>query len=325
MPTASLVETWREILGRYGPYLEECRAAIRQDLAEAPLAPLLTEYFGRGKMLRPLLVFVSASAVGSDPAQAVPAAQALELLHGASLVHDDIIDGAKERRGRAPLHLVVGTGPAVVLGDYLILRSYAVFGKAKSGRVLEALDVLSRYAEECCRGQLEELISDPTDDEESYFSIVRGKTASPFVAAAMVGGILGGGRPEEIEALRTFALNVGIAFQVRDDELDFEGEDLLERKGAGKSSRRGRPTLPVIYLRKYGSRAGLKKYRQMRKGRATQSELMELLREEGVSERLQTVKERYLNQALEAAHTFRNSGEAGALNAIAQQSILRDT
>lgn len=324
MPTASRVETWKEILVRYAPYLEECRAAIQQDLADAPMAPLLTEYFGRGKMLRPLLVFVSASAVGGDPARVVPAAQALELLHGASLVHDDIIDGTEERRGRSSLHLVIGTGPAVVLGDYLILHSYAVFGKAKSGRVIEALEVLSRYAEECCRGQLEELVSETGDAEESYFSIVRGKTAGPFVAAAMVGGLLGGGRAEEIEALRVFALNVGISFQVRDDELDLTSEDTYKRKGAGRSSRPRRPTLPLIYLKKYGSRAGSRKYRQLQKESGTQPELMELLQEEGVLERLQTVKEQCLSRALEAAHIFRDAGEAAALTAIAQQAILRD-
>lgn len=324
MPTAPRVETWREILVRYAPHLEECRAAIQHDLAEAPMAPVLAQYFERGKMLRPLLVFVSASAVGGDPARAVPAAQALELLHGASLVHDDIIDGAKERRGRPPLHLLIGTGPAVVLGDYLVLHSYAVLGRAQSGRVLEAFEVLSRYAEECCRGQLKELVPEPGDAEESYFAIVRGKTAGPFVAAAVVGGILGDGRAEEVEALRTFALNVGTAFQIRDDELDLTSEEAQGRRGAAKSSPRSRPTLPLIYLEKYGSPSGLKRYRQLRKDGGTQPELTELLREEGVLARLQNVKEQFLNKALEAARAFEAAGEAEALAAIARQAILRD-
>jgi geranylgeranyl pyrophosphate synthase len=330
MPTgAGRAQTMREILSRYAPYLSGCRTAICQDLAHAPLGPVLLEYFERGKMLRPLLVFVSTSAVGGDPGQAIPAAQALELLHGASLIHDDIIDGAKERRGRSSLHLVIGIGPAVVLGDFLILRSYTVFGEMKSSRVLEALQVLSRCAEECCRGQVEELTAengDPeeTTSEESYFSIVRGKTASQFVAAATVGGILGDGRAEEIEALRTFALNVGISFQIRDDELDLTSADSLVSKQTGKSFQGSLPTLPIIYLKKYGSSTAFKSYRELQQDEGSQPELFELLREEGVFDRLKTVKEQYLNQALEALQCFQNSGETDAMAALANHAIFRD-
>ena len=150
---AEPIPTMKETIMRYTPYLAGCRTAICRDLAKAPMGATLSEYFERGKMLRPLLLFASTAAVGSDPTLTIPAAQALELLHGASLIHDDIIDGAKERRGRLSLHLLVGVGPAVVLGDYLILRSYTVLGQVKSSRVLEALKVLSRCAEDCCRGQ----------------------------------------------------------------------------------------------------------------------------------------------------------------------------
>jgi geranylgeranyl pyrophosphate synthase len=301
----------RDILSRYAPYLAGCRTAICQDLANAPLGRILSEYFEGGKMLRPLLVFVSASAVGGDPATVIPAAQALELLHGASLIHDDIVDGATERRGRSALHLQIGVGPAVVLGDYLILRAYTVFAQAQSPRVLEALQVLSQCAEECCRGQVEELSSKSGDPEENYFSIVRGKTASQFVAAATVGGILGDGRPEEIEALRVFALNLGIAFQIRDDELDLSNE-LVQSS-----------SLPLIFLQKYGSKSALEKYSQITRNGGNQSELRELLREDGMFDRLRVVKEQHLNQALEAVKSLRNASEESAMTAMAQHAILR--
>ena len=301
----------RDILSRYAPYLAGCRTAICRDLASAPLGRILSEYFEGGKMLRPLLVFVSASAVGGDPAAVVPAAQALELLHGASLIHDDIVDGAKERRGRSALHLQIGIGPAVVLGDYLILRAYTVFGQAKSPRVLEALQVLSQCAEECCRGQVEELSSANGDPEETYFSIVRGKTASQFVAAATVGGILAEGQSEEIEALRTFALNLGIAFQIRDDELDLSREIFQL------------PTLPLIYFNKHGSKSAQEKYSQITKNGAKPSEVLDLFRAEGVFDRLQAVKELHLNQALKAIKCLPNSSEQDAMTAMAQHAILR--
>lgn len=316
---AEAVPTMKEILMRYAPYLAECRTAICRDLANAPLGATLSEYFERGKMLRPLLLFAATAAVGSDPRLTIPAAQALELLHGASLIHDDIIDGAQERRGRLSLHLLVGVGPAVVLGDYLILRSYSVLGQMKSSRVLEALEVLSRCAEDCCRGQAEELLSKGEDPEDSYFSIVRRKTASPFVAAATVGGILGEGRAQQIDALGKFALNVGICFQIRDDELDLTGDSVAAR--ANKSMQQNRPTIPIIYLKKHGSRGAFKRYRQTHKDGATRSELVALLRAEGIMERLKTVKEFHLNQALEAVQCFRNTGE---MIAIACHAIYRN-
>jgi len=317
-----------DVLSRYAPYLAGCRTAISQDLANAPLGPILSEYFERGKMLRPLLLFVSTSAVGGDPADAVAAAQALELLHAASLIHDDIIDQAPERRGRAALHLRIGIGPAVVLGDYLILRSYTVFGKMKSGRVLEALGVLSQCAEECCRGQIEELTSEMDDSEESYFSIVRGKTASQFVAAATVGGILGNGLPDQIAALRAFALNIGISFQIRDDELDITGEEALTAKHTGKRPgdlSPSRPTLPLIYLKKYGSPTAFQKFSQMQRDGRTSSELLGLLQDEGVLDRLRIVKEQHLQRAVEAVDCFRNSTEASTMITIAHQVIARDS
>jgi octaprenyl-diphosphate synthase len=316
---AEPVPTMRELLMRYTPYLAGCRTAICRDLASAPMGAILSEYFERGKMLRPLLLFAATAAVGSDPTITIPAAQALELLHGASLIHDDIIDRAKERRGRVSLHLLVGVGPAVVLGDYLILRSYNVLGQVKSSRVLEALEVLSRCAEDCCRGQVEELVSTGEDTEDSYFSIVRRKTASPFVAAATLGGILGGGRAEEVKALAKFALNLGICFQIRDDELDLTGDPVAARPS--KSTPQNRPTIPIIYLKKDGSRGAFKKYRQTQKNGGTRAELVALLRAEGIMDRLKAVKEFHLNQALEAVHSFRNSSE---MTVIAHHAIYRN-
>lgn len=316
-------ETINEILSRYAPYLDACRTAIRKDLASAPLGSILSDYFERGKMLRALLVFTATSAVGGDPAQAIHGAKALELLHGAALVHDDIIDRARERRGRPALHVLIGTGPALVLGDYLILRSYAVLGQAESVRALEALNALSYYAQECCHGQVEELIPATGDPEEGYLSIVRGKTAAQFVAATAIGAILGGGSAAEMNALRAYAFNLGIAFQIRDDELDLTGEAAVMGKPTGKSLDNGRPMLPIIYLKKYGSAAAVQRYRLMRREGLPPSELVPVLESEGIFDRVRAVQETYLNQALEALDGLRTSREARAMAAIACYAISR--
>lgn len=313
------IPTMKQIVARYAPHLQECRTAICEDLADAPMGATLSEYFERGKMLRPLLLFAATTAVGSDPKLAIPAAQALELLHGASLIHDDIVDRGKERRGRLSLHLVVGVGPAIVLGDYLILRAYNILAQMKSPRLVEALGVLSRCAEDCCRGQAEELMSGGEDPESRYFSIVRRKTASPFVAAATLGGILGLGQTEQIEALGKFALNLGVCFQIRDDEMDLTGDSVGTK--VSKAIQKNRPTIPIIYLKKHGSKGAFKSYRQKQKDGATQSELLALLQAEGIMDRLKTVKESHLSQALEAARYFKTSGE---MTAIACHAIYRE-
>jgi geranylgeranyl pyrophosphate synthase len=212
----------------------------------------------------------------------------------------------------------------VVLGDYLILRSYTVFGKMKSPRVLEALGVLSQCAEECCRGQVEELTVESDDSEQSYFSIVRGKTASQFVAAATVGGILGNGLPPQIDALRTFALNIGICFQIRDDELDVTGEEALAAKRAGQLAP-SRPTLPLIYLRKYGSDMALDRFLAMQRDGSSSPELLRFLEDEGIVDRLAIVKKQHLQQALAALDCFKNSGEANAMIAMAHAVNARDS
>jgi geranylgeranyl pyrophosphate synthase len=317
-------ETMEGILNRYEPHLRDCRSSILARLRMDPVIPALTGYFDHGKMLRALLVFIAASATGSEPRKMVMVAAAIELLHGASLIHDDIVDGADERRGLPALHKQVGIGPALVLGDYLILRSFAVLREAETVfdpyRVLAALHSLNYYAQACCLGEVRELLpSSPSDPEENYLAIVRGKTASPFAAAATVPVILGGDSLAEIEALRTYGLNLGIAFQIHDDLLDLIGDAAILGKPVGASLAQGRPMLPLIYLERYGSlaarRAGCRLIQRMEQGGGV--ELVGLLKEEGILERVKTTQAQYVSVALRALDRLRPSDEVAALKALA--------
>ena len=118
--------TVKAILNRYEPHLRGCRDLIIADLNKTPGTAVLIGYFKGRKMFRALLTFVAASAFGIEPSKMIPVASALEILHGASLIHDDIVDEAAERRSRPALHVQMGIGPALILGDYLILRSFTV-------------------------------------------------------------------------------------------------------------------------------------------------------------------------------------------------------
>src|SRR5262249_52080499 len=159
----------------------------------------------------------AASAIGIEPRKMIPVASALELLHGASLIHDDIVDEAAERRSRPALHVQMGIGPALILGDYLILRAFTVLRESphvhSPERVIEASNSFNYYARLGCRGEPNELM--PTGEgnpEDDSLTIGQGKTASQFAAAVTLPAILGGGTSGEIEALRAYGLNVGIAF-----------------------------------------------------------------------------------------------------------------
>src|SRR6185295_9053221 len=251
-------ETFEAILNRYGPHLESCRDCIIADLQKDPGTAVLAGYFQGGKMFRALLAFVAASAIGIEPHKMIPVASALELLHGASLIHDDVVDEAAERRGRPALHVQMGIGPALILGDYLILRAFTVLRESHPvydlESIIEASHTLNYYAQLCCLGELHELM--PTGEgnpEHEYLAIVQGKTASQFAAAVTLPAIVGGGTSGEIEALRTYGLNMGIAFQIQDDVLDIVEDTGLLGTPVGTCLVKERLLLPVIYLKRYGS------------------------------------------------------------------------
>lgn len=273
-------------------------------------------------MLRALLVFIAASATGSEPSKMIMVGAALELLHGASLIHDDIVDEAGERRGFPALHVQVGIGPALVLGDYLILRSFAVLREAETFydpyAVLGAVHTLNHYAQACCLGEIHELLpAGQSHPEERYFAIVRGKTAAPFVAAATIPAILATRTLREIEALRAYGLNLGIAFQIQDDVLDLIGDARVLGKPIGLSLAKGRPLLPLIYFERDGSWESRKAFRRALQREDARTELVRLLIAEGVWERVATTRDKYVSAALRALDHLRSSKEVEALKTLA--------
>jgi len=318
-------ETIQRILLAYAPHLANCREAVRRELADAPLGTVLSDYVEGGKMLRALLVFLSASALGGDPEDAMPGAAAIELLHGAALVHDDIIDDACTRRGKAALHVALGTGRALVLGDYLILRSIETVARARSPRALEAVALLSRYAQECCRGQIEDLDAILGNPEQSYLSIIRGKTAAPFVAAVTLGGLLVQTSLGGLDVLCTYALNLGMAFQIHDDHLDLKGDETDMGKPVGQSLANGRPLLHLIYLERYGSPAAVRSYRQLCSGGLPRRALVEILEQERIFERVSDVAARYRDVAVESLHALESSRHIDELTAMAYYVTSRST
>ena len=198
-----------------------------------------------GKRLRPLILLLSGRSFDSDQATLVTAAAGVELLHTASLVHDDTVDRASLRRGRPTLNSVLSSGAVILLGDYLFAQSAMLAAATNSPRVVS---IFASTLADICDGQLREMFVAHRLDQtrEEYERRIFGKTASLFAGAAEMGAIIGGASEYEVQALRQYGADVGMAFQIVDDVLDLrEGEQQLG-KPAGHDLTQGTVTLPTI-------------------------------------------------------------------------------
>lgn len=313
-----------QLSGNEDLLIERCRSNLVNYVRHRSNGAMLGEYIGAGKMVRARLALLAAAAVGGNQELALPAAEAVEMLHTASLFHDDIIDEANERRGRPALHVQAGASVALVLGDYLLLHAFNILVRAAAvqpeTKVLSAVSILSREAEVCCEGQIEELRASADDvSEEIYFSIARRKTAASFVAAVSLGGLFGGGDEVQIKALRCYAQDIGICFQICDDVLDIRGDRLFIGKPVGSSLSHGRPMLPIIYLLKHGSASGRRACLQLRHDQHRRPELSKLLEDEGIFDYVRTVQEQYIASALSSLQRLPSSPALNSFEAICHE------
>ncbi len=204
-----------------------------------------------GKRVRPALLLLSNYASGGNAAKenVIRLATVMEMLHTATLVHDDIIDNADTRRNRASVNARFGNQAAVLMGDWLYMSAFETSLKERS---LEILDILTRLTRKMTEGELLQLTmlgkTDITEDE--YFDVLRRKTAYLFSACCEIGAILGNASKTEQNALRDYGMNLGTAFQLADDLLDFTAEEAVLGKASGADLLEGKLTLPLILLSK---------------------------------------------------------------------------
>jgi geranylgeranyl diphosphate synthase, type I len=204
-----------------------------------------------GKLLRPIMTLHAAEAVGGSPADVLEAALGMEYLHVATLVHDDIIDGDALRRGRAAVHAAYGTPDAIVAGDHLIFGAFAAIaderGSLPAARAAAAA-ALAAAGRDLCRGQMleAELVGDLDAGTLWYPEMIRLKTGALFRAVCQIGALLGGASLEAASGLARYGEHVGIAFQIRDDLLDYLAGPEQTGKPTASDLRNGRPTLPLL-------------------------------------------------------------------------------
>ncbi len=207
-----------------------------------------------GKRLRPLLTLASAALCGHAGPRPVKLAACVEFIHTATLLHDDVVDDSDLRRGSPSAKALFGNEASVLVGDFLFSRSFELM--VEDG-ALEVLSVLSRASAVIAEGEVLQLMTanDIATGEQAYLEVVRAKTAELFAAACRIGAIVAARPASEEEALRTFGLNLGIAFQIVDDVLDYSAVQERLGKTIGDDFREGKMTLPVILAIHRGSEA----------------------------------------------------------------------
>jgi octaprenyl-diphosphate synthase len=220
------------------------RESLSSDVA---LIRQVAEYIirGGGKRLRPALLLLAAQACGYRGKHHYTLAAVIEMIHTATLLHDDVVDESSLRRGHATANAMFGNAASVLVGDFLYSRAFQLMVKVESMPVLR---ILSDATNVIAEGEVLQLMNagNPDLDERSYLDVIRRKTAKLFEAAAQLGAVLAGADATTEQALARYGMHLGTAFQLIDDVLDYSGELSAIGKNLGDDLAEGKPTLPLI-------------------------------------------------------------------------------
>jgi octaprenyl-diphosphate synthase len=215
--------------------------------SDVPVIPALADHLvsAGGKRLRPLVAIAGARLCAGLGDNHLKLAAAVEFIHTATLLHDDVVDGSKLRRGKVAAHLIWGGASSVLVGDFLFARAFELMVETGS---LRALQILARASSVIAEGEVLQLTRahDLNLGRDTYLEIIVAKTAELFAAAAESGAVAAGASAAQSAALRSYGVNLGLAFQLADDVLDYGGASETLGKNAGDDFREGKATLPLL-------------------------------------------------------------------------------
>ena len=280
-----------------------------------------------GKRLRPALLILAYRSLGVDCAleNVIRLATVMEMLHTATLVHDDIIDNADTRRNHASINARFGNQTAVLMGDWLYMSAFETSLKERS---LEILDILTELTRKMTEGELIQLTMLGRTDisEVEYFDILNRKTAYLFSACCEIGAILGNANHEQRKAFRDYGKNLGIAFQLADDLFDFTADEHILGKASGADLPEGKLTLPLILLRQVDS--GISEHLEliMREGRylnGSREILLERLNDHGILDETRKIASGFSEKARKNLEVFSKTKYLKALEEIPVYTIER--
>ncbi len=238
--------------------LEATDHFIRTELSsDIPLINQLVEYIltGGGKRIRPLLVLLTARAFDHQEKQHIHLAAAIELIHTATLLHDDVVDNSTLRRGNKTANHIWGNEASVLVGDFLYSRAFQLIVKLQS---LEILNIFSNATSLIAEGEVLQLINchNPDTTEQAYYDVIQRKTAKLFEVASQTGAALCHDyTTQQVQAMQHYGLHLGTAYQLIDDALDYSSSAQEMGKNMGDDLAEGKPTLPLIHALRHGTRA----------------------------------------------------------------------
>jgi len=302
---------------------------VRQSSSETPMIENISQYIcdSGGKRVRPAIFLLSSQMCGYKGSIGPRLGAVLEMIHSATLVHDDIIDNASVRRGHASVNAKWGNEITVLMGDWLYMTSFSM---ALEERQFRILDVLIEATRKMVEGELIQLSYNDNLDitEQQHLDISRHKTAYLFSACAQLGGILGSETDENIEKLRLYGLNVGLAFQLVDDVLDFTSDESTLGKPVGSDMVEGKLTLPLIYLMRDGKPECREQVRNILKANnlnpETRDTIIQLVREYGTADRALEKAHVFAKEAKSCLEKFPQNPARDALMFISEYTVERD-
>lgn len=313
-PIESELDTFNEIF----------KKSIRSKVG---LVDLVAKYIIRqkGKKVRPLLVLLSAKIIGEVNERSYRGAVLVELLHTATLVHDDVVDNANKRRGVWSINALFKNKVAVLMGDYLLSRGLMI---AVDGKDFDFLGVITNTVKRMSEGELLQIQKTRKldIDEETYFRVISDKTASLLETCCEIGALSATDNPEYHQAMKQFGQSIGMAFQIRDDILDYEGTLKMMGKPVGGDIKEKKITLPLIYSLNQVSKKEAAHIRKLIKNGSKNNDVKEVIKfvreNGGIDYALETAKS-YSNRAKEALKILPDSQSKVALEALVDFVIDR--
>ncbi|MFN0057760.1 MAG: polyprenyl synthetase family protein [Planctomycetota bacterium] len=278
----------------------------------------------RGKQIRPACVFFAARAVGECSSDAVKVAGVVELIHTATLVHDDVLDDARLRRRMETVNQRWGERVAVLLGDFIYSRGFSI-----STEVPGVSRLLADTTHTICEGELLQVSSAKQLDlsEERYYEIIRKKTAVLYGMACRVGALLGGASEAEQQLFEDFGVHLGMAFQIADDALDVSGDERTAGKSLGTDLKKGKMTLPLIRLRESLHGGKLQEYRwilEHSREMGAQQRVAKMLLDQGILSEVRETAASYIESAIALLDHFPRNPHRESMELLARFIMERE-
>ncbi|MDF1588662.1 MAG: octaprenyl diphosphate synthase [Gammaproteobacteria bacterium] len=277
-----------------------------------------------GKRLRPALAILCARACGYQGTQHLNLATIIEFIHTATLLHDDVVDNSELRRGRETANNLWGNEASVLVGDFLYTRSFEMMVEMESMRLMK---ILSHTTNVIAEGEVLQLLNchDAGTTEERYLEVIHHKTAKLFEAAGQLGAVISHSGPEIEQAMANYAMHLGSAFQLVDDLLDYSESSDTIGKNIGDDLAEGKPTLPLIYAMKHGSKGQAQIIREaIEHGQRDKiDEIITVIHETGAIDYTSRAAQNEVEQAKAALSIIVDSDYKHALISLAEFSINR--